>query len=125
MQQYGNSVTITWDQAMAEFMKRELPRQEAENRATLPNYDKLTGDCAGAIDSLSYNRGIGGYTLAGPRYVEMRNIKWHMETMDLAKIPGDILAMRRLWPVGGDLWRRREHEAALFARGLEASHATS
>ena len=46
-----------------------------------------------------------------------------MEAGDFAKIPGEILAMRRLWPVGGDLWRRREHEAALFAKGLQHASA--
>ncbi|MET3908982.1 hypothetical protein ABID59_003328 [Bradyrhizobium sp. S3.3.6] len=51
------SVTITWDQAMAEFMQRELPKWEAMNRAELPNYEALSGDCAGSLDSLSYNRG--------------------------------------------------------------------
>ena len=30
-------VTITWDQAMAEFMQRELPKWEAECRAALPH----------------------------------------------------------------------------------------
>lgn len=119
VQQRGNSVTITWDQAMAEFMQRELPKWEELNRKALPNYDKLSGDCAGALDSLSYNRGVGGYTLAGDRYIEMRNIRLHMAQMNYRAIPGEILAMRRLWPVGGDLWRRREHEAALFAEGLE------
>jgi GH24 family phage-related lysozyme (muramidase) len=123
VQQYGRSVTITWDQAMMEFMERELPKWEAKNRAILPNYDKLPGDCAGALDSLSYNRGAGGYTLPGPRYAELRNIRAHMEAMAFAKIPGEILAMRRLWPVGGDLWRRREHEAALFAKGLQHAAA--
>jgi hypothetical protein len=34
-------------------------------------------------------------------------------------IPREILSMRRLWPMGGDLWRRREHEAALFSQGLD------
>lgn len=119
VQQYGNSVTITWDQAMMEFMKRELPKQEAENRKALPHYDALPGDCAGALDSLTYNRGVGGYTLQGDRYREMRNIRAHMEARAFSLIPAEFMAMRRLWPVGGDLWRRREHEAALFSKGLQ------
>jgi GH24 family phage-related lysozyme (muramidase) len=119
VEQASHSVTITWDQAMAEFMKRELPKWEALNRKALPNYDKLPGDCAGALDSLSYNRGAGGYAMAGDRYIEMRNIKTHMINMEFKKIPSEFLAMRRLWPVGGDLWRRREHEADLFGKGLQ------
>jgi hypothetical protein len=119
VQQYANSVTITWDQAMTEFMQRELPKWEDLNRKALPNYDLLPPDCAGALDSLSYNRGAGGYSLQGDRYTEMRNIRDHMARLQFALISGEILAMRRLWPVGGDLWRRREHEAHLFAQGLQ------
>lgn len=116
---YGNTVTITWDQAMAEFMGRELPEWEAKCRATLPNYGLLPGDCAGSIDSIAYNRGIGGFHAPGDRYREMRAITMLMSSKQFNLIPAQILAMRRLWPVGGDLWRRREHEAALFQRGLQ------
>jgi hypothetical protein len=119
VQQYGNSVTINWDQAMAEFMQRELPKWEALNRQALPNYDTLPADCAGALDSLSYNRGVIGYSADGPRYAEMRAIKDHMTNKQFKLIPREILGMRRLWPVGGDLWRRREHEAALFSQGID------
>lgn len=115
------SVTITWDQAMAEFMNRELPKWEAQCRAALPNYDLLPGDCAGAIDSLAYNRGSGGFHAAGDRYTEMRAITAHMTTKEFDKIPAEYLRMRRLWPTGGDLWRRRGHEAALFQKGLDSA----
>lgn len=117
--QNAHSVTITWDQAMAEFMQRELPEWEAKCRAVLPNYDLLPGDCAGSIDSLAYNRGATGYNLPGDRYREMRMIKTYMTGKQFNLIPAQFLSMRRLWPVGGDLWRRREHEAALFTRGLQ------
>lgn len=119
------SVTITWDQAMAEFMNRELPKWEALCRAALPNYDLLPGDCAGAIDSLAYNRGTGGFHAGGDRYTEMRAITAHMAAKDFARIPREFLAMRRLWPEGGDLWRRRGHEAALFQKGLDAPAAAA
>jgi len=115
---HGKSVTITWDEAMAEFMQRELPKWEEMCRHELPNYDKLPADCAGAIDSLTYNRGAGGYTLAGARYIEMRNIKAHMIAGEFEKIPAEFESMRRLWPKGGDLWRRRDREAQLFEKGL-------
>lgn len=119
------SVTITWDQAMAEFMNRELPKWEAQCRAALPNYDLLPGDCAGAIDSLAYNRGAGGFHAAGDRYREMRAIHDHMAAKEFAKIPDEYLSMRRLWPEGGDLWRRRGHEAALFQKGLASMAPTT
>ncbi|WP_024515399.1 hypothetical protein [Bradyrhizobium sp. Tv2a-2] len=119
VRRHGSSVTITWDQAMGEFMQRELPKWEELCRAALPNYDLLPGDCAGAIDSLAYNRGADGFHLAGPRYTEMRNIRAHMEAKEFAKIPAEYLGMRRLWPVNSDLWKRRGHEASLFSKGLQ------
>ncbi|MET3908981.1 GH24 family phage-related lysozyme (muramidase) [Bradyrhizobium sp. S3.3.6] len=50
----------------------------------------------------------------------MRNIKAHMIGKRYELIPHEFYSMRRLWPVGGDLWRRRGHEAALFEQGLKA-----
>lgn len=120
VQSRGSSVTVTWDQAIAEFQTREMPKWEARVSRTLPNSDFLNGDCFGAIVSIAYNRGAS-FDLPGPRYAEMRAIKAHMAAKEFAKIPAEILAMRRLWPAGGDLWKRRGHEAALFTRGLEYS----
>lgn len=117
------SVTITWDQAMAEFDNRELPKWEAQCRVALPNYDALPGDSAGAIDSLAYNRGAAGFHAPGDRYREMRAIHDHMAAKRFDLIPAEYLSMRRLWPEGGDLWRRRTHEAALFQKGLDSLKA--
>jgi GH24 family phage-related lysozyme (muramidase) len=114
----GGSVTITWDQAIAEFRNREVPKWLARVQAALPNTDKLPPDSLGAIVSLSYNRGTGGFNDPGPRYAEMRAIRALMAAENFSKIPAEFLAMRRLWPVDGDLWKRRGHEAALFQKGL-------
>ncbi len=105
-------------QAAAEFMGRELPEWEARCRAAIPNYGLLPGDCAGAIDSLAYNRGAGGFNAPGDRYREMRAIRNFIASRQFNLVPAQFLSMRRLWPAGGDLWRRRGHEAALFSRGL-------
>jgi hypothetical protein len=121
VREHRNSVTITWDQAMAEFMQRELPSWEAQCRKALPNYDLLPGDCAGAIDSLAYNRGAAGFHAGGDRYREMRMITTYMTGKQFHLIPAQFMSMRRLWPVGGDLWRRREHEAALFQHGMQTA----
>jgi len=122
---HGRSVTITWDPAIGEFSTRELPKWIARVKAALPNYDLLPPDCRGALVSLSYNRGTGGFHDPGPRYSEMRAITALMAARDFARIPDEFLSMRRLWPEGGDLWRRRGHEAALFDDGLaKASEAS-
>lgn len=118
VRRHGNAVTITWDQAIAEFQRGELPHWEALVERELPNTEALSGDSFGSLVSLAYNRGAS-FSLPGPRYSEMRAIKAHMEAKEFDKIPGEFLAMRRLWPWGGDLWNRRGHEAALFKQGLK------
>jgi len=119
------SVTITWDQAIAEFRDREMPKWEARVAAALPNTDQLSPDSFGALVSLAYNRGAS-FNAPGARETEMRAIRDHMAARDFDKIPAEFLAMRRLWPPkGSDLWNRREHEAALFQRGLAAPAATA
>ena len=121
VREHGASVTITWDQAMTEFRTREIPKWLARCRAALPGFDLMPPECKGAILSLSYNRGTGGYGDPSPRDAEMRAIRQFIIAKDYAKIPAEFLSMRRLWPpVGSDLWNRRGHEAALFQRGLGA-----
>ena len=56
----------------------------------------------------------------GARFLEMRAIAGQVAARQFDKIPDEILAMRRLWPKGGDLWLRRGHEAALFQQGLKS-----
>lgn len=122
---HRDDVTITWDQAMQEFTTREIPKWEARLDAALPNTDLLSGVSYGALLSLAYNRGTGGFHDPSPRDTEMRNITAHMAAKEFQKIPMEFLNMRRLWPKGGDLWNRRGHEAALFIKGLAATPATT
>jgi GH24 family phage-related lysozyme (muramidase) len=120
---HGASVTIGWDQAMREFTTREVPKWLARLQAAIPNTDKLSPDCLGALLSLAYNRGTGGFNDPSPRDSEMRAIKAHMQALDFSAIPHEFLSMRRLWPPQGDLWRRRGHEAALFQTGLSVTYS--
>jgi hypothetical protein len=116
---HKSSIMITWAESLAQFRGHELPKWEAIVASHLPNTDKLTGDCYGALTSLTYNRGPS-FDLPGSRYIEMRNIKAHMAAQRFDLIPNEFLSMRRLWPKGGDLWNRRGHEALLFRDGLMA-----
>lgn len=120
VQEHGREVTISWDEALAQFKGHELLKWEQIVRQHLPNTDKLSGDSFGALVSLTYNRGPS-FDSPGSRYIEMRNIKAHMTALEFDKIPNEFLAMRRLWPKGGDLWNRRGHEALLFRDGLVAA----
>ena len=113
-------ITVPWSSAMAVFSTLDLPKWVGIVRNALPNCDKLSPDCLGALVSLAFNRGAS-FTLQGDRYTEMRNIKAHMASMDFIQIPNEFLSMRRLWPQGGDLWKRRGHEAALFESGLQTA----
>lgn len=116
---HRNLITISWDESLAQFKGHELPKWEDITRSHLPNTDKLSGDSFGALVSLTYNRGPS-YAAPGNRFLEMRNIKAHMMAEQFSLIPNEFLAMRRLWPVGKDLWNRRGHEALLFRDGLVA-----
>jgi hypothetical protein len=112
-----NVVTVPWDAAMAVFMGRDMPKWEAIVAKALPNTNKLAPDSFGALVSLAYNRGAS-FSNAGDRYREMRAIKDHMAKEQFAEIPGEFRSMRRLWPNVTGLRNRRDHEAALFEKGL-------
>jgi len=117
-------IDIPWDAAMTVFTNRDIPKWTDQCTTDLPNFNDLNGDCQGALVSLAYNRGpswnIPAEKDPSGRYREMRAIKWFMSTKQFDQIPGQFLSMRRLWPIDGDLWKRRMHEAALFQQGLNS-----
>lgn len=121
------AVDIPWETALAVHGDCVVPRWEAKVAAALPNTDRLSPDCFGALVSLTFNRGAS-FAKDGDRYREMRAIKAHMAVANFAAIPAEILAMKRLWAGQGvdGLLLRRDREAALFEAGLAvASAATS
>ena len=84
----------------------------------MQNTDQLSRDSLGALVSLTYNRGGGGYTLPSDRFREMRAIRADMAARAFTQIPGEIRSMKRLWPDLRGLQVRRDREAALFQKGL-------
>lgn len=98
------------------FINREIPKWEAVV-SRLPNAGKLSPDSFGALVSLAMNRG-DGFAARRARYREMRLIRTAMQAQVFEDIPPLFRSMQRLWPKGGDLWNRREHEAELFEKGL-------
>ena len=112
------AVTVPWDAAMAVFMQRDIPKWEQIVAHALVNTDKLTGDSFGALVSLAYNRGAS-FNMGGDRYSEMRGIRYLMAAGQFERIPDEIRSMKRLWPNVKGLRDRRDHEADLFARGLQ------
>jgi hypothetical protein len=114
-----NQIDIPWDVALAVHEECVIPRWEARVAKALPNTDRLSADCFGALLSLTFNRGPS-FSNSGERYREMRNIKAHMASGNFVAIPNEFRAMKRLWPNLKGLLRRRDREAALFQRGLSA-----
>ena len=111
-------IAVPWKAAMAVFLKKDVPKWTLICQRDLPNFSALKLTCRGVIVSLAFNRGPS-FNDAGDRYVEMRSIKANIIAGRFDLIPGNIIRMQRLWPVNGDLWNRRAHEAALFQKGLQ------
>jgi GH24 family phage-related lysozyme (muramidase) len=120
----AQTVNVPEDVARDVFINREIPKWEAVV-SKLPNADKLSGDSFGALVSLAMNRGDGFNTVgrlgSNDRFREMRLIKQDMAAQRFNQIPSLFRSMQRLWPKGGDLWDRREHEAELFEKGLKGA----
>lgn len=122
-----SQIVVPWDAAIDEFDNVEVPKWVGRVAHALQNTDKLSPDSLGSITSLSYNRGCSYSVAWNPhtdptdRYREMRAIRDFMAAQQYAKVPGEIRAMKRLWPNVRGLLIRREAEAALFEKGLRAS----
>ncbi|MDW8370916.1 MAG: C1 family peptidase, partial [Geminicoccaceae bacterium] len=111
-------IRIPWETAEAVFDAETIPAEVARTERVLPHTDELPDDCFGALVSLVFNRGAGGFDSTAPRFREMRAIKEHMQARAFDRIPAELRAMKRLWPEGSGLRARREDEASLFERGL-------
>jgi uncharacterized protein (TIGR02594 family) len=112
------SVDVPYEQAMAVFGQRDIPKWVGIVQRALPNTDKLSQDCLGVLVSLAFNRGAS-FSKSGDRYNEMRAIKECMtkNPPDLAGIPPQLRSMKRLWPNLRGLRERRDAEAQLFETG--------
>jgi hypothetical protein len=113
-----DSVTISWDVALREFKEREVPKWISRVNLAVPNCSDLSPDSFGALVSLCYNRGTGGFKDPSPRFSEMREIRHLMTTKEFAKISAEIRSMGRLWKQNSGLGKRRVLEAKLFEKGL-------
>ncbi|MGM4955705.1 peptidoglycan-binding protein [Bradyrhizobium barranii] len=120
--QTQGQVDIPWDVALDVFSNHDLPRYLGILDHYCPGADRLGPDCRGALFSIAQNRDAAGFVRAGARYAEMREIRACVASRDLARIPGLIRSMKRLWPPTNGVYKRREHEAVLFERGLAEHH---
>lgn len=116
-----NACSVPLAAAWANFAGRVLPRYVDDTRRAFgeTQFDGLAPLCRGALVSLVYNRGA---LLDEPppqdRRREMRAIRGHIARGDLARVAGELRAMKRLWPNTAGLRARRDREADLWERGL-------
>lgn len=115
-------VVVPWGTAVQSFEAHTLPRYVALTLDAFPGAGQLPPECFGALVSLVFNRGTSMGTRGKPSWEsrrEMRAVRDLIATGDLAAVPAQIRAMKRLWPVGMDgLPKRRDDEAALWESGL-------
>jgi GH24 family phage-related lysozyme (muramidase) len=118
-------IVLDWSSADAQFRQITQPRYVGQTERALPNSSLLSATSLGALVSLVYNRGASFSVPRGRdpdnRFLEMRNIKAHMQARDFDQIPREIRAMKRIWKDDADmrgLLIRRDLEANLFQIGL-------
>jgi GH24 family phage-related lysozyme (muramidase) len=116
-------IVIPWEMAEAAFLETTAPAELARTLRALPAAADLPEDCLGALVSLVFNRGAGGFTDPRERFTEMRAIRAHLLEGRPERIPAELRAMARLWPDSPGLQKRRAEEAELFERGLRARPA--
>lgn len=114
-------VDIPWDVALDVFLEHDVPRYLGYLHVGCPGSEDLGPDCEGVLLSIVFNRGAS-FNRKGERFAEMRAIRDCVKSGDLAKIPGHIRSMKRLWPDSRGLRDRRDAEARLFEKGLKDNH---
>jgi len=103
-------VTISYQDAMDVFIKRNIPQSYKLSVNTYPGLDKLNPDTIGAIVSLVYNRGTA---LVGKNREGMAALKPLIASADYTSIADTIEDMKHIWEGGEDegLVERRVLEA--------------
>jgi len=110
-----DAICISWETALAQFQKFTVPVYMKMTEQAFPGVE--TGpDCVlDALVDLVFNRGSA---VNGPRRVEMANIRGEVAKGKWSAIPGELRAMKRLWPDTKSLCERREAEAKHIEKGL-------
>lgn len=116
-----NDIVIGWDVAIQQFDEAKMPRLVGELYGALDNLDQLHPHCRGALLSLVFNCGSGGFTASGDRYRELREIRRLMTAgtrADFKEIPAQLISMQRNWGEKPSLAQRQSEEADLFEQGV-------
>lgn len=113
-------IRVPWELAESAFVEATAPAELARTLRALPQAAELPDDCLGALVSLVFNRGAGGFTDPRERFREMRAIRDHLRNRQPERIPAELRSMARLWPDSQGLQKRRAEEADLFEQGLRS-----
>jgi peptidoglycan hydrolase-like protein with peptidoglycan-binding domain len=121
-------ITIPFAAAWAVLVQLTLPRYYTLTESVYPSLSSLPPRCRSALVSIAFNRGSD---TRRPRREEMKNIQSILRAAEdpglrpaqkklvLRDVEDQIIAMKRLWPAGSGLLKRRDGEAALWRQGLE------
>ncbi len=121
-------IRVPFSAAWAVLVQLTLPRYYKMTEAVYPSLSTLPPQCRSALVSVVFNR---GNDTSRPKREEMKNIqsilhraqdqslKPAQKKLILREVEDQIIAMKRLWPAGSGLLKRRDGEAALWRRGLE------
>lgn len=110
-------LTFPLNDAMAVYLKRNLPQYLDEARTIYPQIDTLSPARRTALVSLVFNRGTA---LDGDRRSEMRTIRDRLAAGDLDPVAEQFESMTRLWDPTSGLIQRRRDEATLWRSGFAA-----
>jgi len=114
-------IEVSYELAVLVFRRVRLPQFIRTTWQTFAHCDELPADAFGALVDLVFNRGPAledapGDTRESRR--EMREIATLMRMQHFDLVPRSLRSMKRLWPEGSGLVKRREAEAVLFERAL-------
>lgn len=104
-------IKIEWDLALEVFKTHTCAQHTLNMLRFAPAAVDLPPDAQAALFSLVFNRGT---STKGERRVEMAQIAQVISAGQPEKVPFLIRQMKRLWPQGSGLVRRREDEAKLW-----------
>lgn len=104
-------IRIEWELALEVFKTYTCAQHTLNMLRFAPAAVDLPPDAQAALFSLVFNRGT---STKGERRVEMAQIAQVISAGQPEKVPFLIRSMKRLWPQGSGLVRRREDEAKLW-----------
>jgi len=121
-------INIPFYAAWGVLTQLTLPRYYKLTETIYPSLSSLPPQCRSALVSIVFNRGSSVHSA---KRKEMKNIQTILASAQeikskpkqmklvLREVEDQIVSMKRLWPAGSGLLKRRDGEAALWRQGIE------